>query len=73
MGKKSQPLNGEAKFVSVTCGGQVFVPKERLEELEAERDRLRELVERTVAHADRMHLILPPEMVREFRAALEGR
>jgi hypothetical protein len=42
------------------------------QKLEAERDRLRELVERTVAHADRMHLILPPEMVREFRAALEG-
>ena len=31
------------------------------------------LVRRTLWHADNALLVLPPEMVREFRAALEGK
>jgi hypothetical protein len=43
------------------------------EQLLAENERLRELMQRTVWHAEQLHLVLPPEMVKEFRAALEGR
>lgn len=40
--------------------------REKVERME----KCRELVQRTVDHADNLLLDLPPEMVREFRAAL---
>jgi multidrug resistance efflux pump len=52
-----------------TCAGYDRLQAE-YERQQAEIERLRELVQRTVWHAERAHLILPPEMVREFRAAL---
>ena len=42
-------------------------------ELEELVRRLEELVRRALWHADNALLVLPPEMVREFRAALEGK
>jgi hypothetical protein len=43
----------------------------RIDKLENENKRLQELMQRTVWHAEQLHLVLPPEMVKEFRAALK--
>lgn len=63
-----------ASYLLPDPGGEVV--RGMLDEIDALRARvaeLEELVQRTLWHAENLHLILPREMVAEFRAALEGK
>ena len=74
-----------AELVREFLKARAIIAEQRQYKIESERDALRarvaelrvaeleELVRRTLWHADNALLVLPPEMVREFRAALEGK